>query len=134
MSFITTLIGLVQNLDKTGMRQAVKYAAKSSALPPGRMCETDQTQGRKSPLPAKPGLYRHIDKDSGKVLYVGQTDNLRKRQQEHVRGGRLTSKQYVQYAVAKPMATKDGLCDTEKAHIGRHKPSGNTTKGGNGRR
>lgn len=41
------------------------------------------------PHPAKPGVYRHIDKESGNVEYVGQTNNLRKRQQEHVRTGTL---------------------------------------------
>jgi len=80
-------------------------------------------------------VYRHVDKESGNVEYVGQTNNLRKRQQEHVRTGTLDpERQYVCYSAAKPDASKDDLCRTEKAHIARHQPSGNKTKGGNGRR
>lgn len=80
-------------------------------------------------------MYRHVNKSTGKVEYVGQTDNLRVRQQQHARDGKLdTSKQDVHYAVAKKGSTKDDLCDTEKAHIKKKKPSGNKTRGGNGKR
>ena len=107
----------------------------SSAIPPGRMKQTDKVKGRDSPLPQSPGIYRHIDKSTGETQYVGQTDNLRKRQQEHERTGKLdTERQYVQFSTTKPDANKNDLCSTEINHISRHKPSGNTMKGGNGRR
>ena len=37
--------------------------------------------------PAAPGLYRYVSKRGGSVDYVGQAVNLRKRYQEHLRGG-----------------------------------------------
>jgi hypothetical protein len=108
---------------------------KHSALPAGRMPKTDILTGSHSPLPRTRGEYRHINKVTGSVDYVGQTDNLRVRQQQHAREGRLdTRTQFVQYGIARPDATKDDLCQTERDHIARHKPPGNKTKGGNGRR
>jgi hypothetical protein len=116
-------------------QEASRRSSSGSALPSGRMRETDKIKGADSPLPNSPGIYRHINKETGDVDYVGQTDNLRKRQQEHARTGKLdTDKQYVQYGAAKSSASKDDLCKTEVDHIARHKPSGNTTKGGNGRK
>jgi hypothetical protein len=71
---------------------------KKSALGPGRMKETS----RISDIPHEPGIYRHVDNDSGAIDYVGQTNDLRKRQQEHARDERLdTSRQHVQYGVAR---------------------------------
>ncbi len=112
-----------------------KELKKQSAINKGRMRKTDQIKGRGANIPQKPGIYRHVNKDNGKVEYVGQTNNLRVRQQQHARDGKLnTLKQYIYYSVAKNRATKDDLCNTEKAHIKSKKPSGNKTKGGNGRR
>lgn len=108
---------------------------QSSAIGSGRMKETDRIKGEDSPIPNKPGIYRYVNKEPGNINYVGQTDDLRKRQQEHVRNGKLDpDEQYVQYKEAKPDSTKDDLLRTEKDHIKRHGPSGNTYKGGNGRR
>ena len=106
----------------------------TSALPRGRFRQTDRIKGPGSPLPNKPGVYRFVNKSTREVEYVGQTNNLRKRQQQHAKSGKLnTAKQYVQYAVAKTTATKGDLCRTEVDHIARHRPSGNKYKGGNGR-
>lgn len=106
---------------------------KSSALPPGRMKESNTVKGD-CVIPNKPGIYQHINKTTQEVDYSGQTDDLRKRQQEHARNGKLdTDKQFVRYGVAKDGATKADLCQTEIAHISRHQPAGNKTKGGNGR-
>lgn len=124
------------NAGKAVLEQAEKNAEKQkSAISQGRMKQTDKVKGNQSPLPTKPGVYRHVNNETGEIDYVGQTNNLRKRQQEHARAGKLdTNKQSIQFATAKPDATKDQLCETEKAHIAKHNPSGNTTKGGNGRR
>jgi hypothetical protein len=108
---------------------------RASALKPGRMKETDKIKGKESPLPNKAGVYYHKNKETGENVYVGQANDIRKRQQEHARSGKLditTTK--VVYAEAKANATKDDLCNTEKAKIIKHQPSGNTTEGGNGRR
>lgn len=79
-------------------------------------------------------MYRHVDKQTGNIDYVGQTNDLRRRQQEHARDGRLDpGRQEVHYATVRPGAGKDDLRRTEQAHIGRHDPKGNKTRGGNGR-
>jgi hypothetical protein len=117
------------------LAKATRQSASLSALPPGRMRKTDVIKGGESGIPAAPGAYRHINKQTGHIEYVGQTDNLRVRQQQHAREGKLdTTKQFVQYGVARVDASKDELCQTERDHIARHRPSGNKTKGGNGRR
>jgi hypothetical protein len=115
--------------------QASSGSRPSGAIPRGRMKQTDIVTGPDSSLPHAPGVYRHVDKSTGTVDYVGQANDLRKRQQEHVRSGKLDpERQFVQYSEARETATKDDLCRTEVEHIARHHPSGNTTKGGNGRR
>lgn len=36
--------------------------------------------------PNAPGMYRYVNKDTGKVDYVGQAVDIRKRYNEHLRG------------------------------------------------
>lgn len=128
-----TIMKNAQNMDKEGYIR--RDTVKGSAISQGRMRETDVIKGKKCNIPREPGIYRHINKDSGRVEYAGQTNDLRKRQQEHAREGKLdTRTQKVAYSVAKPNVAKDDLLKTEKDHIKRHKPSGNTYAGGNGRR
>jgi hypothetical protein len=141
MVFPEGVMGLFDILSKTLSVSDQKDTASSqrggatSALSPGRMRETDVIKGKDSPLPNQPGVYRHKDKATGETEYVGQTNDLRKRQQQHARDGRLdTTRQVVAFSVAKTDASKDDLCKTEIKHIARHKPAGNSTKGGNGRR
>lgn len=49
------------------------------------MKQTDVVKGKTCTIPSQPGVYRHKDKETGETQYVGQTDNLRKRNQEHSR-------------------------------------------------
>jgi len=134
MGLFDFLSDVAKGVVEKAKQQAIRQSSTGSALPSGRMRETDKIKGPNSSIPTSPGAYRHRNKSTGKVVYVGQTNNLRKRQQEHVRDGKLdTNKQYVQYGVAKRTVTKGHLRETEVVHIARHKPSGNTTKGGNGR-
>ena len=142
---LSIAIDIAKELPSAVMRQSGRQAEHlqsndnlirgASVLGPGRMNQTDKIKGPDSPIPNKPGIYRHINKSTGEVEYVGQTNNLKVRQQQHANAGKLdTEKQYVQYGTAKSTSSKDDLCNTEVEHITRHKPSGNTTKGGNGRR
>jgi hypothetical protein len=139
------LFDMILSVGKSILSEAEKQQTKTnrttdrnltgSAIPPGRMRETDKVKGKECDIPDKPGVYRHKNKETGEVEYSGQTDNLRRRQQEHSRNGKLdTDKQNVAYSVAKADAQKDDLLKTEKDHIKRHNPSGNKTEGGNGRR
>lgn len=99
------------------------------------MRQTDVVKGQNSPLPKEPGMYRHRNKITNEIDYVGQTNNIRKRQQEHTRSGKLNpDTQYVQYGTCRDGSSKDTMLQTEKNHIKRHKPSGNSTGGGNGRK
>ncbi len=131
-NIIRKIFRLSTGVDKGDSKKAFKV---QSAINKGRMRKTDKIKGRNANIPSKPGIYRHVNKDSGKIEYVGQTNNLRVRQQQHARDGKLnTLKQYIYYSIAKNGATKNDLCNTEKAHIKSKKPNGNKTKGGNGRR
>jgi len=135
MSFFETLKKGFSRLAEQQQRDLRRKQSNGSAIPPGRMKESDEIKGKNCSIPEKPGEYRHINRNTGEIEYVGQTDNLRKRQQEHARNGKLnTENQYVAYKEAKANATKDDLLNTEKDHIKRHNPSGNKTEGGNGRR
>lgn len=107
----------------------------NSVLGPGRMRETDKVRGGDCDTPHAPGVYRIRDKATGEVVYIGQTGDIRTRLQQHERSGRFDpGTQKAAYGVARKGASPQELCDTEKFHIGRHKPSGNKTMGGNGRR
>lgn len=109
--------------------------AYRSAIPSGRMKKASYVTGGRSPLPHTPGIYRHVNKKTGKVDYVGQTNDLRRRQQEHRAAGTLNLRQQrIEYKEAKLSASRDDLCNTERKHIARHQPTGNTYRGGNGRR
>ena len=114
---------LGDKLDEGKDRQEKLLKKHESAIKSGRMKQTDQVTGSNSNIPKEPGVYRHVNKQNGAVEYVGQTDDLRVRQQQHARDGKLdTSKQDIHYSVAKDGATKDDLCNTEKEHIKRKKP------------
>lgn len=135
------LSGDFRNEDSVGEANAARPVRRSSsssgssAIAAGRMRQTDKVKGPDCPLPNKPGIYHHINKETGAREYVGQTDNLRVRQQQHARSGKLdTDTQFIRFGLARDDATKDDLCQTEIDHIARHDPSGNTTRGGNGRR
>jgi len=146
MGFLSDLKDRFMSSRSTVIKDALKKRAEKqlntsgtkkenlAAIKPGRMNQTDQVKGKESPLPEKPGVYRHVNKETKKIEYVGQTDNIRKRQQEHARSGKLnTDKQNIQYAEAKANAGNTDLQQTEKNHIKRHKPAGNKYEGGNGR-
>lgn len=125
----------LKDLFNKAKEAAVKQErANLSSSGPGRMSKTDVIKGPDCKIPNSPGTYRHRDKETGKIVYIGDTQNLKKRQQEHARNGKLdTSKQYVEYSKSKEDATREERRQTEKDHIKRHNPSGNKTQGGNGR-
>jgi hypothetical protein len=136
-NFLGKVASDVQRQAEQKQREIDRHARNvtGSAIPSGRMRQTDAIKGKDSTIPTEAGIYRHSNKQTGEVEYVGQTNNLRKRQQEHARNGKYNPEtQNVQYSTARKDASKDNLLQTEKDHISRHKPKGNTTAGGNGRR
>lgn len=135
MGFWDTVGSALGKVAEAAEKATEKERKKQSAINSGRMRKTDKIKGSQASIPQEAGMYRHVNKTTGEVEYVGQTDNLRVRQQQHARDGKLdTSKHDVHYSVARAESTKDDLCNTEKDHIKRKQPSGNKTIGGNGKR
>ena len=135
-NFIADIFGRGQTEAYKDYSQPVTYEP-----PPVRKPKSAISKGRMrvgyciGDLPSEPGLYRHINKETGKVDYVGQTNNIRRRNQQHRYDGRLDlSKHKIAYSTSRLDASRDDLCDTEKKHIKKHSPTGNKYKGGNGRR
>jgi len=113
-----------------GQRENVRVRS-SSAIGRGRMRATSEPDD----VPQAGGVYRHVYKRSRKVVYVGKSSNdLHRRQQEHVRSGRLNLKTMrIEFSPVSPTASETDLCRTERAHIERYRPRGNKHPGGNGR-
>lgn len=115
MGFLDNVGKVLGIVADTAGKVAERERKKQSAINRGRMRKTDQIKGSSSNIPQEPGMYRHVNKQTGEIDYVGQTDNLRVRQQQHARDGKLnTSTHDVHYSVARNSATKDDLCETEK--------------------
>lgn len=55
---------------------------------PGRPSKYNPSSGSGCKPPSKPGEYRIRD-DEGNIVYVGETNNLNRRMQEHIRSGKL---------------------------------------------
>ncbi len=107
--------------------------AAPRALPRGRMRVADGVKGADCDIPHEPGVYRTVDKKTGRVIMVGQSVDVRRRAQEHQRAGRYDAdSQQFQYATS-PELAKDDLRHIECVHIERYDPPGNKTRGGNGR-
>ena len=106
-----------------------------SAIGPGRMKETDIIKGKDSPLNKEPSIYRFIDKETREINYVGQTNNIKRRTQEHTRNGEFNpNSQVVAFSNIKDSVNTDNLLHTEKKHISKHHPTDNKYIGGNGRK
>ena len=86
--------------------------------------------------PKEPREYRIRD-DSGKIIYIGETNNLERWMHEHIRSGKLKtgeeSKGTVEYQLADKRSTSVTRCLHERAKIKQHDPALNKSKGGEGR-
>ena len=128
MSVLKSVANIINTIfsEDTIQQQTSRFA-----LNKGRM----RTAKEISNLPSQPGIYRFVNKVTGTVDYVGQTNNIKRRIGEHKRSGNLDSAIHnIIYGIAKADATRDALCFTEKHHIKKHRPVKNKTQGGNGRR
>ena len=94
-----------------------------SNLRSGRMATDTTVKGSACKIPSEPGVYRHVNSSTNQVEYVGQTDNLRKRQQEHVRNGKLDLDSSKVMWSGITNGSKDDLCRIEREHIQRHNPN-----------
>jgi excinuclease UvrABC nuclease subunit len=85
--------------------------------------------------PNAPGFYRAINNESGKVDYFGETVNLNRRIQVHVRTGKVSPDTHT---FAWQRADGRSTSTTRRAHerlkIRQHNPSLNQRAGGGGRK
>ena len=103
---------------------------------PGRPNKYNPTSGAGQKPPAKPGEYRIRD-DSGKITYIGETNDLARRTGEHIRSGKLPSggneNSTIEYKVADGRSTSNTRREHEREKIEQHKPTLNKSGGGEGR-
>ena len=85
----------------------------------------------KGPPPSAPGIYRIIDRKTGKIIYIGTTNDLSRRPKEHQRSGLHDSKLHIfAYQLAHKDATAIARYDVEKIKIEKHTPCLNRNGGG----
>ena len=86
--------------------------------------------------PNKPGEYRWINKKSNVIVYVGETNNLRRRMLEHERSEKPVSREthYFEWKKADGRFSVDKRRQHEKDKICLHKPLLNKVAGGGGRK
>ena len=85
---------------------------------------------------AVPGTYRYVNKRTGRVDYVGQSDNLRRRYQQHLRGDHPVFDPHTHHFdwQAQVRGGTEERRQKEKDQERKHKPPMNTRKGGGGRK
>ena len=102
---------------------------------PGRPAKYDPASDKSPKPPAKAGEYR-IRSAGGEIVYIGETNNIRRRTAEHMRRGRLKPGAdgcTVEYKVADGRSTSSTRRVHERQKIAEHKPRQNKSKGGEGR-
>jgi hypothetical protein len=88
---------------------------------------------RNRPPPDQPGLYRFINKKTGKMDYFGTTKSLSNRQKAHERSGKFNG-HYFSFQPAKPGVSATALYEHEVKKIKKHRPRLNRNIGGGGPR
>lgn len=105
----------------------------------GRPKKFDPYSGGGSLPSAKGGEYRIRTKDEhgGTVVYIGETNNIRRRIKEHMRCGKLKDAEpgscVVEYKEADGRSTSRTRREHERQKIEQHSPALNRSKGGEGR-
>lgn len=103
-----------------------------SAYRPGRPNKFSPITGAGEKPPAKPGEYRIRDA-GGRLLYIGETNNLARRTGEHIRSGKLSGDGTIEYKVADGRSTSNTRRAHERQKIAQHQPPLNKSRGGEGR-
>lgn len=103
---------------------------------PGRPRSYVPALGKGTVPPNKPGIYR-IRSITGEILYIGETCDLRRRIQEHIRAGKISLAQAapsrVEYQVADGRSSSRSRREHERRKIASYKPLLNRSRGGEGR-
>ena len=108
-------------------------AVKNPMYEPGRPKEYRNSEPRKNVPPTKPGEYRILDKDRN-ITYIGETNNLARRKNEHRRSGKLREDDIFAWKTASKDSTSDTRREHERQKIKEHKPPLNKSRGGEGRK
>lgn len=102
----------------------------------GRPVKYDPTTKSGKNPPKEPGEYRIRD-DSGKIIYIGETNNLDRRMHEHIRSGKLKIGEEGRFTFEYQLADKRSTSVTRRLHervkIKQHDPALNKSGGGEGR-
>lgn len=100
----------------------------------GRPRRYDPFTGEGSRPPAAPGEYRIRD-TSGEVVYVGETNNLSRRINEHKRSGKIkeVGPCAVDWMQASDSSDSVSRRDHERRGIRKYRPDMNRSRGGEGR-
>ena len=107
-----------------------------SIYKPGRPTKYDPSTGIGTRPPASSGEYRIRD-DRGQIVYIGETNNLQRRTNEHIRSGKMVTGSGPHSTIEYKVASADSTSATRRAHeqqkIAQHKPALNRSRGGEGR-
>lgn len=107
-----------------------------SIYKPGRPTKYDPSTGHGTKPPASAGEYR-IRNSQGSLVYIGETNNLNRRMNEHIRTGKLATGAGPHSIIEYKVASADSTSATRRAHeqqkIAQHNPALNKSRGGEGR-
>ena len=138
-SIMETLAGAVESallLDISAHKLAavlvLAYVVAGGVYRPGRY--TNVKPGEK--VPTKPGAERYVSKKTKKVVYQGESSNLRSRisKQKSDKMPYTRGNYQAQYKVADGRSTSNTRRKHEEAKIQQHRPKFNKRAGGGGRK
>lgn len=101
----------------------------------GRPTKYNPTTKAGTRPPSKPGEYRIRDA-GGRIVYIGETNDLARRMAEHIRSGKLpvgTNAGTFEFQTADGRSTSRTRREHEREKIAKHQPELNKSKGGEGR-
>lgn len=99
---------------------------------PGRPFKFTPATGQGCKPPHRPGEYRIRD-SAGTILYIGETNDLHRRMQEHIRSGKLTGSHSIEFQLADGRSSSQTRRVHERSKIAQHAPQLNRSGGGEGR-
>lgn len=99
---------------------------------PGRPFKFTPSTGQGHTPPSKPGEYRIRDAN-GTITYIGETNDLRRRMNEHIHTGKLKENHTLEFQLADGRSSSRTRRLHERMKIEQHNPILNRSGGGEGR-
>ena len=112
---------------------AKRSVSRATLYEPGRPRENRSSNPKKNAPPKEAGEYRIMDKNHN-IKYIGETNNLERRRNEHKRNGKLDDDGIFAWKVASKDSTSESRRVHERQKIKKHNPPLNKSKGGEGRK